>query len=274
MSRFPAAARAVATVALTVVLAACSGGDAGSDGDAPPSPSGTAGEAATDPAPTPPPPAGACYDLDFDQATSASVDADPVPCTQPHTALTVAVLDGVDPDDTSATARACTRRVHRFLGGDRQTRRLSRFTPVWFTPTADDVAAGARWVRCDVVAVAGSQTLAELPGGPMTRGVLDRPRARSFALCATAAPGTDAFERVVCARPHRWRALTTLAVPSGPRGAFPGQRAARDAGVDRCRQAARAAVRADRVRFGWEWPTAEQWEAGQRYGYCWVPRRN
>ena len=24
-------------------------------------------------------------------------------------------------------------------------------------------------------------------------------------------------------------------------------------------------------RFGWEWPTREQWRAGQRHGYCWAP---
>ena len=25
------------------------------------------------------------------------------------------------------------------------------------------------------------------------------------------------------------------------------------------------------IRYGWEWPTKAQWEAGQRYGFCWAP---
>lgn len=275
MSRSPrtgSCARTAAGALLALLLTACTG-TPDQPGDDTSSPAASPEETATSAAPASPPARGACYDLDFAQATASSVTAEPVDCSDPHTALTVHVTR-TDAPGSVDTARACNRRVDRFLGGDREARRLSRFAAVWFTPTEDEQAAGAQWVRCDVVAVESREKLSTLPAPRVMRGILDRPRGRRFDLCATAAPGSDGFERVVCARPHRWRAIATLRVPARRGDAYPGQRAARDAGLDRCRRTARASVQADRVRFGWEWPTAEQWEAGQRYGYCWVPRRN
>lgn len=272
MTRAP---RVAAAALLALLLTGCTGDDADAPrGDAgSPTATPTASPTATVATPPPPPEAGGCYDLAFAQATASSATAAPVDCSDPHTALTVHVVQ-TDAAESADPARVCNRRADRFLGGDREARRLSRFAAVWFTPTAEELAAGAQWIRCDVVAVAAREELATLPAPRALRGILDRPRGRRFALCATAAPGSDRFERVVCARPHRWRAIATLRVPGRRGGAYPGQRAARDAGLDRCRRTAREAVPADRVRFGWEWPTADQWDAGQRYGYCWVPRRS
>jgi hypothetical protein len=27
-----------------------------------------------------------------------------------------------------------------------------------------------------------------------------------------------------------------------------------------------------KFQYGWEWPTKQQWNRGQHYGYCWAPR--
>lgn len=262
-------------VVLALLLAACSSGD-----DVPEERSSpTTDSAAAEPAPTqtaepvpPPPPDGACYDLTAEQATATSSDAAPVDCDRPHTARTIHVGSHEDPTDGDHLAEVCTRRVNRFLGGSRDERRLSRFTAVWFGPDDAQVAAGAEWFRCDLVAVERPETLAAMPRGRLRAGVLDRPRlSRRYALCATTAPGTPRFTRVTCAQEHRWRALTTLAVAPGSRARYPGSRTARRAGEDRCRQVVRSRSSAQRTRYGWEWPTREQWRAGQRYGYCWVP---
>ena len=44
------------------------------------------------------------------------------------------------------------------------------------------------------------------------------------------------------------------------------------AGEEECESQARAAQgNSLEYEYGWEWPTKAQWEAGQRYGLCWVP---
>lgn len=63
-----------------------------------------------------------------------------------------------------------------FIGGTTEDRRLTMLRPIWFTPTPEQSDAGARWFRCDVVAVAADGKLAELTAG--IAGALDRPQGR------------------------------------------------------------------------------------------------
>jgi hypothetical protein len=123
------------------------------------------------------------------------------------------------------------------------------------------------------VAVADDGRLLRLPPRQQLRGVLDRPGAlAAYGLCGTDRPGTRGFRRVACALPHTWEAISTIGLPGGRR--YPGTPRVRAAGDETC---------ADQVRersglvlefsYGWEWPTREQWAAGQRYGYCWAPSR-
>jgi hypothetical protein len=138
---------------------------------------------------------------------------------------------------------------------------------VWFTPTLEDSDAGADWYRCDVIAVAAAGELARLVG-PL-EGTLSRPAGRDrYGMCGTAEPGTARFSRVMCSGRHTWRAIRTVGI-AGAR--YPADRV-RAAGQGPCEAAARA-VASDPLNFRWgyEWPTAAQWEAGQHYGLCWVP---
>jgi hypothetical protein len=87
-------------------------------------------------------------------------------------------------------------------------------------------------------------------------------------MCATAAPGTPAFRRVTCGAKHAWRAVATVDIP----GRKLPTRDAVAARMDQvCRDVARDAT--DDLDFTWsqESPTREQWDAGQRYGICWLP---
>lgn len=261
------------------------------DGTVPETPDEDADEGSTSggprtatPASAPPPPAPpgqGCYRLPFDDLAEPTNSRSPVGCDARHDTQTFhvgtldLVVDGhalaVDADRVVAGLdETCDRRLARYLGGTAEDRRLTRLRAVWFAPTLKQADRGARWYRCDVVALAGDDRLLRLPPPPELEGVLGRPAGAAYGLCGTTAPGEPDFRRVICARPHAWRAVSTIDLPRGR--AYPGVGVVRAAGSDRCRDLVRDLVDDPLTfRFGWEWPTREQWRAGQRHGYCWAP---
>jgi hypothetical protein len=271
----------VVLVALAA-LTGCSGDDGGaSSADSAPV-SATAAEPTATPTPARPaarPRVRACYRLTYDQAIAPTTQADPVPCRKPHTSMTYhvgtidAVVDGhllaVDSKRVQTQVSTdCPRRLPRFLGGTPDALHLSMLRAVWFTPMLAESDAGADWYRCDVIAVAVAGELARLTG-PL-QGALARPEGRDrYGMCGTAEPGTAEFSRVICSRPHSWRAIRTVDLPGTK---YPGVERVREAGEAACEEAARA-VASDPTTFRWgyEWPTSKQWAAGQHYGLCWAP---
>ncbi len=229
--------------------------------------------------PPPPPAPDGCHDLSYEAALAPTTSSRAVPCTEDHTSETfhVGSLDrvvggrllAVDSRRLQEQATTeCPDRLPDLVGGGVEQQRLSMLRAVWFTPTVRQSDAGAEWVRCDAIAVAGPERLLPLTG-PLG-GVLDTGAGRDrYGMCGTAEPGTGGFQRVACAEPHTWRALRTVTLP-GPD--YPGEDAAQDAGEDPCTAAARQQA-ADPLDFQWgyEWPTAEQWQSGQTYGLCWAP---
>jgi hypothetical protein len=241
--------------------------------------SGPATSAASPATPPPAPPRAACYRLSTADLTRPANDASPVPCRSRHTARTIFVgrLRGAaaSPAAGDAVTRqlstTCPSRLAQFLGGSARTRDLTRFEVVWFSPTQADTEAGAAWFRCDVVAFARGDHLLALPRKDSLAKVLTRKGALdTYGLCGTAAPGARGFTRVVCGQRHSWRALDTIILSGGR--AYPGTAKVRKAGESVCKARARA-VATDTLRFtyGWEWPTRQQWRAGQHFGYCWAP---
>ncbi len=229
--------------------------------------------------PPKPPEEGACYGLSFRQALAPTTSTKPTPCKAPHTSETYAVgtldtlveghLLAVDSDRVQTqVAAACPATLTEFLGGDKAALRLSMIRPVWFTPSVRQSDRGADWYRCDVVVVAGDQELAEpdvsLEGALGDDAVRDR-----FAMCGTAAPDDEDFERVICSADHSWRATQVVPYEAGK---YPGEAAVKaplespceDAGLD---------VAADPLDYQWgyEYPTKEQWDMGQTWGLCWAP---
>lgn len=273
-----------AALLAAVLLAGCAGGS-GSTTSSSGSPTSSGGSTSASPsaAPTPPTPAapavGECRSLTLARAT-APVDATtPVACRSPHTAVTVEVgvlpllesghllaVDSVTVRDR--VARSCPDSLLERAGGDETARRLSRLRVVWFTPSVEQADAGADRYRCDVVAVRDEDRLLPLPA--RLAGLLDRPGALDrFGTCGTTAPDARGFRRVACADPHRWRAVDTVDLPAGARYL---DEAVSDRGDSACEDV--AASRADgALRYSWsfEWPTREQYRAGQRYGWCWLP---
>jgi len=262
----------VVVLALAFVASACSSDD---EPEAEPTTS-TPTVAAV---PPPAPPRRACYDLDFDEALQASSAAGPVPCSARHTAATIRVgtiqpvrdghLLAVDSDTVQQQiARRCRTRLAAHVGGDEETRRLSRLTAVWFSPTLAQSDRGARWYRCDLVALAGRERLAPLPRSTKDLLAADDALER-FGTCGTASPAAKRFQRVICSQRHSWRARATIDLPTGAKYLGKAAGAAADSA---CRDIeARLASDILELRWSFEWPTREQWSAGQRYGYCWTP---
>ncbi len=269
-----------------LALTGCTGG--GSSDSAPPPSSSTGsqatGSATPSPRParaTPPPSPGAraCYRLSYAEAVAPTTDARGVPCGRTHTAMTfsvgrlAAVVDGhllaVDSRRVQQqVATTCPRRLASYVGGTADDLRLSMLRSVWFTPTVQQSDAGQEWFRCDVIAVAADGRLAPL--SPRMAGVLGTSEGRDrFGMCGTAEPGAADFARVVCSRSHSWRAVRVVHLGGG---SYPGASAVRDAGQTPCQDAGRAAAsNALDFRWGYQWPTHEQWTGGQHFGLCWVP---
>lgn len=237
-------------------------------------------------APSPPPPLPrprACYRLTLAEAVAPTNNSTPVPCRGRWTSSTfhVGSLDLVTVDGhllavdsaeaNSQVAEECPQRLARHLGGTAADLRLTVFRAIWFTPTLEEASAGAEWFRCDAVALAKPGRLARLTDS--VRNILDRDYS-DYGLCGTARPGESAFQRVSCAQPHTWVALSSVDLPGQD---YPGRGRVSSLGVSPCTEAARE-VADDALDFEWgyEWPTAAQWNGAanqppQRYGVCWAP---
>ena len=165
----------------------------------------------------------------------------------------------------------CPRKLAEYVGGSSTSRRLSRFNVVWYSPTLEQSDQGADWFRCDLIAFAGSDQLVALPGRRRLEGALDKPGALGvYGLCGNSAPGAPGFERVICGRRHSWRAIDTIGIGAGAK--YPGVSTVRRAGDSACQDLAQSrSENTLKFRYGWEWPTREQWDRGQHFGYCWVP---
>jgi hypothetical protein len=267
------AAAAVVALALAT-LTACSSDQPAAQQPTSPAPSTTSA-----PTPPAPPPRHACYDLGFTEAAAPTSTKSPVPCKAAHTAETIRVgtirpvVDGhllaVDSDTVQRqVADRCRSALADHVGGDEETQRLSRLTVVWFTPSLAQSDQGALWFRCDLIALAGHDQLAPLPRSTRdvlaADGALDR-----FGTCGTAPPAARTFQRVICSAPHSWRARATIDLPAHTKYLGKAAGAAADASCHDVE--ARLASDILKLRWSFEWPTREQWDAGQRYGVCWTP---
>ena len=260
-----------------IAIAGCSSGDK-EEPAAKPTTSTPAPPPTADPPPRPPE-EGACYDLSFRQAVAPTSARKPTACDAPHTSETYAVgtldtvVDGhllaVDSERVQAqVAEACPRALADFLGGDQADLRLSMIRPVWFTPTLAQSDRGADWYRCDVVVVSGDEELAE-PDTSL-KGALEKEAMREeYAMCGTAAPDAEAFERVICGAEHSWRAIQVVPYETDR---YPGEQAVREPLESPCEDAG-LDVADDPLDYEWgyEYPTKEQWEMGQTWGLCWAP---
>lgn len=270
-------------VAATSTVLVLTGGCSSDSSDSKPSPASTVPTEAKAEPPPKRPKRGTCHRLTYDEVLAPTDDKKAVDCAKRHSSETYAVgklnttrdghLLAVDSTAVQAqVAERCPTVLGTYVGATEEQLRLTMLRAVWFTPSVAQSDAGANWFRCDVVALAGEDRLVRTTG--TFKRVLATPDGRSsYAMCGTAEPGTPGFQRVRCADQHSWRATRSVTLRGkGPDATYPGEEAVREAGASPCAAAARE-IAADALDYEWgyEWPTREQWAAGQTFGRCWAP---
>jgi hypothetical protein len=222
-----------------------------------------------------------CHALSAEHVQRPHDNKDPVRCRDDHTTQTyyvgtfdLSIIGDRNPstaDIAEFVTPRCDQMFKRWVGGDRETRILSRVHPVWFVPNTHDIRLGARWFRCDLVVSATDSRLDRLPRN--TEGMLDSDSALNrYGLCSRGSPEGPHARIVVCSRPHTWQAFTTLGFGSHGSDNFPDHDQRRDARqrcIDKAREQQAFPLE---WTYGWQAPTRDEWADGMRWGVCWVPR--
>lgn len=233
----------------------------------------------TEPSPPMAPRTGVCHRLAYHDISHYSNAAQPVPCSGRHTAYTFAVkqlprnvVPGVSIGNKSiqqAAATACRNAFRVFIGGDPAQRALSRLSVTYFLPNQRGFDLGARWIRCDVIALQGPNSLGPLPAGS-PHDMLNRSTTlHSYGVCAAGDPGAAGSRLLMCTQPHAYRAVVALRLGTDKQR-YPGLKVTRDAGQQRCRSYLTNTLGLlGGYTFAWTYPTVSDWRSGQRFGFCW-----
>jgi hypothetical protein len=208
------------------------------------------------------PAVGQCFDMNVEELAAASYVEAPVDCAGTHTARTIAVAQL--PDDlaygstgklTRFALETCFPAQRKVLRTSLLAMRMSAYNVGYFLPTAEQQAAGARWLRCDLVL--GGASLEPLPA-KVALGKF--PFKKSVSRCLT---GGD-FVLTVCSSRHSFRASAAIKVKASK---YPSEKAWQRIGTQRCR----SAVTSRSYRFGW--PSKAAWKAGDRALICYSKSR-
>jgi hypothetical protein len=273
-----AAACAGFALALALALTSCEGGgttpEAKGTGVDPPSKTQPTQAIAPPPAPS----VGECRDLTYAEISLYSNESNAQPCSKPHTAYTFAVaqlpddvaFDGVKIENDAvqdAAADACRTEFVSYIGGGTADRALTRLTVTYFVPKQPGFDAGAHWVRCDIVALQSESSLAELPA--KLKGFLDGEKTGDYDVCSRGDPAVSASKLIMCTQDHTYRAVAAIRL--GAAGApYPGEQETLGLGKRDCKQKISELLGVGGgFTYSWTYPSAGDWSAGQRFGYCW-----
>lgn len=213
-----------------------------------------------------PPAVGSCHDLTFDEALSSS-DPDPaIECSTRHTSLTLQVVDYEAPPDWREWDKIsrrlwvpCNKALIERVGYADWVQK-SAYRVTFFRPTKAQRDAGAAWVRCDAVVLAGPHSLGKVPGRHMGMGGLGP--MDQVAKCRRGK--RDDYAMVICTRPHEFFAQWT----PGMRGDhYPGVRAAKKFAADKCMDLVGDPAGGDPFLYEWV-PNRLYWRAGYRSAVC------
>lgn len=207
------------------------------------------------------PTVGQCHDLSADEVAAPSHTEAAVDCASPHTATTIAVTvlpDGLaydSPRFEQVALGSCFPAQRRALGTSLVAIRLSAFTVGYFSPTPEQQAAGARWLRCDLL-LGSPDDPRPLPA---TLELGQLPYAAGVSRCLE-----RGYELAPCSDPHTFRATGAVRV-TGKR--YPTRTDWRLIGNRECL----GEVTTRSFRFGW--PSRAAWKAGDRALLCYSRTR-
>jgi len=90
-----------------------------------------------------------------------------------------------------------------------------------------------------------------------------------FGVCSRGEPGTSGALLVMCNQDHDYRALTALRLGADDAD-YPGQQAVGADGQQRCDDYISETLGlGGGYTYAWTYPSLDDWDAGQRFGFCW-----
>ena len=174
---------------------------------------------------------GACRVLTAADIEPSSNNTPTVPCSSPHTSVTIAVESFPAAQITNKNLSSgalgnqalqrCTAAWKRTVGGNRTSQHTALLGLAYYLPNQVQLSKGARWFRCDLVL--GGQDGLPLQNLPAkVDGLLDPPVPESVQACRTT-PDFTTGHAVPCDQHHVLKAIGTAPLPGGT--TFPGQAA-------------------------------------------------
>jgi Septum formation len=224
------------------------------------------------------PAVGACRVLTTADIEPAGNETPTVPCTSPHTSVTIAVGGFLAARVTNMSLtngtlgnealRRCTAAWQRTVGGDATSQHTSLLGLAYYLPNQAELTKGARWYRCDLVM--GGQDGLRLQNLPdQVTGLLAGTVSDSVRACRTTPEFTTGRE-VPCDRAHVLRAIGTARLPN--QSTYPGKAALRSASAKGCTRVITRWLHG-RVDGGdaYQWPDETGWEVlGDHTATCWT----
>ncbi|GAB4000357.1 septum formation family protein [Nocardioides marmoraquaticus] len=219
---------------------------------------------------------GTCYRLAPDDVDQPSSDAEPVDCSEEHTAQTFAI--GTLPDETGSAwddpghgrwvYSRCQDAYTKFLGIDESQALRVQLSWAWFRPSEQAWADGTRWYRCDLVGgPADATSYAALPAD--AKGLFSAQPPDEWLTCARGETVAGS-QKVSCSQPHDWRAVTTIKL-GGPDDPYPGEREVQVRTRDFCSDSVVAWLNYPlEYEFGFTWFGEAEWQTGNRRSVCWA----
>ena len=204
---------------------------------------------------------GECRNYGYQALGEPSESSAPVGCGQKHTAKVFKVFmlpteydwaTVTDAQLQAVVAGKCRPAYQKWMGRKDTVIALTAYSYGWFTPSADEIAAGARWLRCDIVAYK-SGALA-----PLTRNkipMIPKPLTDSVRKCLN---GANYFTTICTAR-HQYRATGSFALA---KGRYPSATKFQRIAADRCPRL--VTTRA----YLYQYPSKAQWKSGYRVMVC------
>ncbi len=205
------------------------------------------------------PAVGACYNYDLSQSLQWSYSGPAVACSSTHTAQTLAVR-ALPPGITWETAtelqlftaaeKVCRPAYNAALGRTEWSRQRSAYRRILFLPNEEQRAAGARWMRCDIVRPTPTALL------PIARNLaLPNPLTNATTSCID---GEIRF--TVCTKRHAYRAGGVVTVTDAK---YPSRSRFTQIATERC-------PRLVSTPRSWHasWMSLPSWRAGDRSITC------
>lgn len=195
---------------------------------------------------------GSCHDYGRRQLRKPSERSALVPCTGPHTAVTIKVLTVKRSVRESRIftryGPRCYRALSAALGASPSEVVSTAYGVAFFRPTTKQKRQGARWLRCDAVLYGGSR-LEQLP-----TPLLGRPITDAVARCAV---GKNEVT-TVCSRKHTYRLASTIT----RRGGYPSINGFAKIAAAGC------GTKSTTKKFLLYFPDKQQWTSGVRALAC------